>query len=92
MKEIYLWEQARTHTSSGDSMGEKNHYFQFDGAPISRGVGVLGPVRSLLLGNRREQIKDALRKFTLINRSESDPNLSKSFYTEAPLTMDGRIS
>ena len=67
-----------------------NQYCQFDGNLTSRGIDVLGFVRSLLLEDRLEQMKDALRKITLVNRSESDPDLRESTYTGAPLTEEGQ--
>ena len=67
-----------------------NQYCQFDGDPTSRGIDVLGFVRSLLLEDRLEQMKDVLRKITLLNRSESDPDLRESTYTGAPLTEEGQ--
>ena len=73
-----------------DGKVKVNQFCQFDGAPTSRGIDVLGFVRSLLLEDRLEQMKDALRKITLINRSESDPDLRESTYTGAPLTEDGQ--
>ena len=66
-----------------------NQFCQFDGAPTSRGIEVLSFVRSLLLEDRLEQMKAALRKVTLVNRSEVDPYLRKSTYTGGPLTKDG---
>ena len=67
-----------------------NQYCQFDGDPTSRGIDVLGFVRSLLLEDRLEQMKGTLRKVTLVNRSESDPDLRESTYTGAPLTEEGQ--
>ena len=66
-----------------------NQYCQFDGEPTSRGIAVLGFVRSLQLEGRLEQMKNVLRKVTLINRCETDPELDNSTYTGAPLTEDG---
>ena len=66
-----------------------NQFCQFDGAPTSRGIEVLGFIRSLLLEDRLEQMKEALRKVTLVNRSEADPDLRKSTYTGGPLTKTG---
>ena len=55
-----------------------NQYCQFDGEPTIRGIAVLGFVRSLQLEGRLEQMKNVLRKVTLINRCETDPELDNS--------------
>ena len=66
-----------------------NQYCQFDGDPTNKGIAVLGFVRSLLLEDRLEQMISVLRKATLVNSSETDPELDNSTYTGAPLTEEG---
>ena len=73
-----------------DGTVKVNQYCQFDGDPTNKGVAVLGFVRNLLLEERLEQLKDALKKVLLVNRSITDPELMESTYTGAPLTETGQ--
>lgn len=66
-----------------------NQFCQWDGDPTSRGLQVLDFVRNLILEDRLEDMKEALRKVRLVNTSETDPELMHCTYTGAPLLEDG---